>query len=30
VRVHPYLLTYANVQRYVDLRRALRPPYGSA
>ncbi len=28
VRVHPYPLTYAIAQRYADLRRALRPPYG--
>lgn len=28
VRVRPYPLTYAIAQRYADLRRALRPPYG--
>lgn len=28
VRVHPYPLTYAIAQRYADLRRALRPPFG--
>ncbi|HEY7833646.1 MAG TPA: type II toxin-antitoxin system VapC family toxin [Ktedonobacterales bacterium] len=28
MRVHPYPLTYAISQRYADLRRALRPPYG--
>jgi predicted nucleic acid-binding protein len=26
--IHPYLLTYATLDRYADLRRALRPPRG--
>jgi tRNA(fMet)-specific endonuclease VapC len=29
IRVHPYPLTYAIGQRYADLRRSLRPPYGA-
>lgn len=28
-KVHPYPLTYALVEQYADLRRAMRPPYGS-
>src|SRR5207302_11261106 len=28
-KVHPYLLTYALLEQYADLRRAMRPPYGS-
>lgn len=28
VRVYPFPITYAVCQRYADLRRALRPPYG--
>lgn len=27
-KVHPYPLTYAHLERYADLRRAMRPPYG--
>ncbi len=27
-KVHPYPLTYALLEHYADLRRALRPPYG--
>jgi len=27
-KVHPYPLTYALLEQYADLRRALRPPYG--
>ena len=26
--IRPYLLTYANMERYADIRRAMRPPYG--
>jgi len=26
--VHPYFLTYAILDRYADIRRRLRPPYG--
>jgi len=26
--VHPYLVTYSIVNRYADIRRQLRPPYG--
>jgi predicted nucleic acid-binding protein len=26
--IHPYLLTYATLERYADIRRALRPPHG--
>ncbi len=26
--VYPYFLTYAILERYADLRRTLRPPYG--
>src|SRR5947209_7927672 len=26
--IYPYFLTYAIVERYADLRRNLRPPYG--
>jgi predicted nucleic acid-binding protein len=26
--VHPYFLTYAVLERYADIRRALRPPNG--
>ena len=28
-KVHPYPLTYALLEQYADLRRAMRPPYGS-
>ena len=28
-KVHPYPLTYAVLEQYADLRRAMRPPYGS-
>jgi tRNA(fMet)-specific endonuclease VapC len=27
-KVHPYELHYALLERYADLRRAMRPPYG--
>ncbi len=27
--IRPYLLTYPIMQRYADIRRSLRPPYGS-
>jgi tRNA(fMet)-specific endonuclease VapC len=27
-KVHPYPLTYALLEQYADLRRAMRPPYG--
>lgn len=27
-KVYPYPLTYAQLERYADLRRAMRPPYG--
>jgi len=27
--IYPYFLTYSIVDRYADLRRVLRPPYGS-
>jgi predicted nucleic acid-binding protein len=27
--VHPYLPTYSIMERYADIRRLLRPPYGS-
>lgn len=27
-KVHPYPLTYAVLEQYADLRRAMRPPYG--
>ena len=27
-KVHPYELNYALLERYADLRRAMRPPYG--
>jgi predicted nucleic acid-binding protein len=26
--IHPYILTYRTLQRYADIRRALRPPHG--
>ncbi len=26
--IHPYLLNYATLERYADIRRALRPPHG--
>ena len=26
--IHPYILTFPILERYADLRRALRPPYG--
>lgn len=26
--IHPYSLTYPMLERYADLRRQLRPPYG--
>lgn len=28
-KVHPYPLTYALLEQYADIRRAMRPPYGS-
>ena len=28
-KVHPYDITYAVLERYADMRRAMRPPYGS-
>lgn len=28
-KVYPYPLTYAQLEHYADLRRAMRPPYGS-
>src|SRR5947209_6276598 len=28
-KVHPYPLTYALLEHYADLRRTLRPPYGT-
>lgn len=28
-KVHPYSLTYAVLERYADLRRTMRPPYGA-
>lgn len=27
-KVHPYPLTYALLEQYADIRRAMRPPYG--
>ena len=27
--IYPYFLTYSIVERYADLRRKLRPPYGT-
>ena len=27
-KVHPYPLTYALLEQYADLRRAMRPPHG--
>jgi len=27
-KVHPYELNYALLERYADMRRAMRPPYG--
>lgn len=27
-KVHPYPLTYAQLEHYADLRRAMRPPHG--
>jgi tRNA(fMet)-specific endonuclease VapC len=27
-KVHPYPLTYALLEHYADVRRAMRPPYG--
>jgi predicted nucleic acid-binding protein len=27
--VYPYFLTYAILERYADIRRAMRPPYGT-
>ena len=28
-KVHPYSLTYTILERYADVRRTMRPPYGS-
>ena len=28
-KVHPYPITYALLEQYADIRRAMRPPYGS-
>ena len=28
VEIHPYALSYPTLDRYADLRRELRPPYG--
>ena len=28
-KVHPYPLTYALLEQYADIRRTMRPPYGS-
>ncbi len=27
-KVHPYALTYTQLEKYADLRRAMRPPHG--
>jgi predicted nucleic acid-binding protein len=27
--VYPYFLTYAILERYADIRRAMRPPHGA-